>query len=93
MYGNTTLPDDLDLVTGGMLESTASGPGQTFRMIILEQFSRIRNGDRLWFENNVGPNRYMIFCKKKKEKKKKKKRKKKRIFYRGRNIHQVQTAD
>lgn len=43
--------DDLDLFTGGLLETTPEGPGELFQKIILEQFLRIRHGDRFWFEN------------------------------------------
>ncbi|CAG2200081.1 DUOX [Mytilus edulis] len=41
----------LDVFVGGMLETTPSGPGELFRIIILDQFYRIRDGDRFWFEN------------------------------------------
>ncbi|TWW76018.1 Dual oxidase 1 [Takifugu flavidus] len=40
----------LELFPGGLLESL-SGPGPVFSAIILDQFERIRNGDRFWFEN------------------------------------------
>lgn len=40
----------LELFPGGLLESLA-GPGPVFSAIILDQFERIRNGDRFWFEN------------------------------------------
>ncbi|XP_064846206.1 dual oxidase 2-like [Oncorhynchus masou masou] len=40
----------LELFPGGLLESV-DGPGQVFSSIILDQFNRIRNGDRFWFEN------------------------------------------
>ncbi|XP_037833973.1 dual oxidase 1 [Kryptolebias marmoratus] len=40
----------LELFPGGLLEST-DGPGPVFSAIILDQFERIRNGDRFWFEN------------------------------------------
>lgn len=40
----------LELFPGGLLESV-SGPGPVFSAIILDQFERIRNGDRFWFEN------------------------------------------
>ncbi|KAK3766013.1 hypothetical protein RRG08_002256 [Elysia crispata] len=51
LYGNTTAPDDLDLFPGGLLETTNDGPGELFRAIILDQFLRIRHGDRFWYEN------------------------------------------
>ncbi|KAM7396877.1 hypothetical protein PAMP_019883 [Pampus punctatissimus] len=40
----------LELFPGGLLESL-NGPGPVFSAIILDQFERIRNGDRFWFEN------------------------------------------
>uniref|UniRef100_A0A3Q3KNH6 NAD(P)H oxidase (H2O2-forming) n=1 Tax=Mastacembelus armatus TaxID=205130 RepID=A0A3Q3KNH6_9TELE len=40
----------LELFPGGILESL-EGPGPVFSAIILDQFERIRNGDRFWFEN------------------------------------------
>ncbi|KAG7245490.1 hypothetical protein INR49_010941 [Caranx melampygus] len=40
----------LELFPGGLLESLDS-PGPVFSTIILDQFERIRNGDRFWFEN------------------------------------------
>ncbi|KAF1386846.1 hypothetical protein PFLUV_G00099100 [Perca fluviatilis] len=40
----------LELFPGGLLESL-DGPGEVFATIILDQFERIRNGDRFWFEN------------------------------------------
>ncbi|KAL3865900.1 hypothetical protein ACJMK2_043248 [Sinanodonta woodiana] len=52
LYGNTSAPDNLDLFTGGMLETLPDGPGELFREILIDQFIRIRNGDRFWFENN-----------------------------------------
>ncbi|CAG0912911.1 unnamed protein product, partial [Notodromas monacha] len=42
--------DNIDLYVGGMLESQ-QGPGPLFRAIIREQFERIRDADRFWFEN------------------------------------------
>lgn len=41
---------ELELFPGGLLESL-DGPGPVFSAIILDQFERIRNGDRFWFEN------------------------------------------
>lgn len=40
----------LELFVGGLLE-TQDGPGPVFSSIILDQFVRIRNADRFWFEN------------------------------------------
>ncbi|XP_033750428.1 dual oxidase 2-like isoform X2 [Pecten maximus] len=51
LYGNTTAPDELDIFTGGLLETTEDGPGELFKAIMLDQFLRIRHGDRFWFEN------------------------------------------
>lgn len=48
MYSNQI--DDVDLYIGGMLESN-DGPGELFSAIIKEQFQRIRDSDRFWFEN------------------------------------------
>lgn len=42
--------DNVDLYIGGMLESH-EGPGPLFRAIIKEQFMRLRDSDRFWFEN------------------------------------------
>lgn len=42
--------NNIDLYIGGMLESK-NGPGELFTAIIKEQFVRIRDADRFWFEN------------------------------------------
>ncbi|XP_066998293.1 dual oxidase [Anabrus simplex] len=42
--------DNVDVYIGGMLESQ-DGPGELFTAIIKEQFTRIRDADRFWFEN------------------------------------------
>lgn len=42
--------DNVDLYVGGMLESY-DRPGPLFSKIIKEQFERIRDSDRFWFEN------------------------------------------
>jgi dual oxidase len=47
-YGDT--PDDVDIWPAGMLE-TDGGPGELFTAVIKDQFQRIRDGDRFWFEN------------------------------------------
>ncbi|XP_071091375.1 dual oxidase 2-like [Haliotis cracherodii] len=51
VYGNKSFSDDLDLITGGLLETRGSGPGQLFSVIIQDQFQRIIDGDRFWYEN------------------------------------------
>ncbi|XP_075998434.1 dual oxidase 1 [Genypterus blacodes] len=40
----------LELFPGGLMESV-DGPGPVFSAVILDQFERVRNGDRFWFEN------------------------------------------
>ncbi|XP_048733941.2 dual oxidase 2-like isoform X2 [Ostrea edulis] len=50
LYNNASNPN-LDLFVGGLLETTDDGPGPLFRSILLDQFMRIRHGDRFWFEN------------------------------------------
>ncbi|XP_076805586.1 dual oxidase 2-like isoform X1 [Clavelina lepadiformis] len=47
---NNTL-SKVDVWTGGLLETQQGGPGELFRAIIRDQFLRIRDGDRFWFEN------------------------------------------
>ncbi|XP_067665053.1 dual oxidase 1-like [Haliotis asinina] len=51
VYGNMSFPEDLDLITGGLLETMGNGPGQLFSLIIQDQFQRIIDGDRFWYEN------------------------------------------
>ncbi|XP_053129203.1 dual oxidase 2-like isoform X1 [Hemicordylus capensis] len=46
MYGNDT--DRLELLPGALLEKNRS----LFRAIIKDQFLRLRDGDRFWFENS-----------------------------------------
>jgi len=42
--------NNIDVYLGGMLESN-DGPGPLFTAIIKEQFTRIRDADRFWYEN------------------------------------------
>jgi dual oxidase len=43
--------DQLDAYVGGMLETTGNGPGELFSVVIKDQFQRLRDADRFWFEN------------------------------------------
>ena len=43
--------DNMDVFVGGMLETENGQPGELFRLILLDQFVRLRDGDRFWFEN------------------------------------------
>jgi len=49
-YGSV---DAIDLWTGGLSESHAAGAmvGPTFQAIIARQFENLRDGDRLWYQN------------------------------------------
>ncbi|XP_018323659.1 dual oxidase isoform X2 [Agrilus planipennis] len=42
--------DNVDVYVGGMLESFGE-PGELFSAVIVEQFIRLRDADRFWFEN------------------------------------------
>jgi len=45
--------DNIDLYSGGMTEDAVPGGvvGETFKMIIMDQFERLRIGDRFWYQN------------------------------------------
>lgn len=45
--------DDIDIWPGGLSETTGDGPGELFRTVIEDQFVRIRDGDRFWWENKL----------------------------------------
>lgn len=46
--------DDIDLYAGGLSERRTNGAivGPVFQCILGEQFKRIRDGDRFWFERD-----------------------------------------
>uniref|UniRef100_A0A6I8P7D8 NAD(P)H oxidase (H2O2-forming) n=1 Tax=Ornithorhynchus anatinus TaxID=9258 RepID=A0A6I8P7D8_ORNAN len=48
LYGHDL--SQLELLPGGLLESQGD-PGPLFSAIVLDQFVRLRDGDRYWFEN------------------------------------------
>ena len=50
LYGEDAI-NNLDIWPAGILETTSAGPGELFRAIIKNQFQRIRDADRFWFEN------------------------------------------
>lgn len=44
--------NNIDVYVGGMLESYGD-PGELFTTVIKEQFARLRDADRFWFENEA----------------------------------------
>ncbi|KAK7499705.1 hypothetical protein BaRGS_00009046, partial [Batillaria attramentaria] len=53
LYSNSSVLNDVDLFSGAMLAGgNVSGIPTIFRNIILQQFARIRESDRFWYENN-----------------------------------------
>src|SRR5262249_48359751 len=50
LYGNV---NNVELFVGGLAEDHAAGSsmGPTFRAIIANQFERVRDGDRMWYQN------------------------------------------
>lgn len=52
-----THPDNLDLWVAGLIEEKYEDSmlGETFTKIIAEQFIKIRDGDRFWYENRLTP--------------------------------------
>ncbi|MFK7840314.1 MAG: peroxidase family protein [Bdellovibrionales bacterium] len=52
LYGDIS---NLDLWVGGLIEAPFQDGlvGETFHIMILEQFTRLRDGDRFWYENRL----------------------------------------
>jgi len=52
VYGDV---DNVDLWVGGLAEDHVAGGslGATFRRIIVDQFTRLRDGDRFWYERDL----------------------------------------
>ncbi len=50
-------PDDVDVWVGGLCEDHVNGGqvGETFFTIIKDQFERLRDGDRFWYESYLDP--------------------------------------
>ncbi|GAB1608543.1 dual oxidase isoform X1 [Argonauta hians] len=44
--------DNIDIFTGALMETTSKGPGELIKTLTKEQFLRLRDGDRFWFENS-----------------------------------------
>ncbi|XP_012943483.1 dual oxidase 2 [Aplysia californica] len=52
LYGGSGGLDNLDFVTGGLLDApSTSGMSDIFKLVIEEQFTRLRDGDRFWYQN------------------------------------------
>lgn len=49
------LPNQMDLWVAALCEDDVSGSmvGQTFQSILVDQFTRLRDGDRFYYENNL----------------------------------------
>ncbi len=54
-YGSV---DNIDLWIGGLAEDHLpnSSVGETFTAILVDQFTRLRDGDRFWYENSLSDN-------------------------------------
>lgn len=52
-YNNTQLLENIDLWVGGVTEKRTADAlmGPTLACIIADQFKRLRDGDRFWYEN------------------------------------------
>jgi peroxidase len=47
--------DDIDLWVGGLAETHVNGGflGETIQAILVDQFTRLRDGDRFWYQNDL----------------------------------------
>ncbi|RWS25826.1 hypothetical protein B4U80_08061, partial [Leptotrombidium deliense] len=63
LYGH---PDNIDLFVGGVSEDTLPGAkvGPTFRCLLIDQFRRVRDGDRFWYENGIFTEEQLLEIKK-----------------------------
>ena len=52
-------PDDVDLWVGGLAEKESGDSlvGDTFTLIMKDQFERLRDGDRFWYQNKFSENK------------------------------------
>jgi peroxidase len=50
---SSSIKDNLELWVGGLLENKVPGSklGPTFMCLLVDQFRRLRDGDRFWYEN------------------------------------------
>ena len=53
-------PENVELFVAGVLETPLPGAsmGPTFSCLMGKQFQALREGDRFWFENHKGPQRF-----------------------------------
>lgn len=54
LYGNV---NNIDVFVGGLAEDTVAGSmlGELFQAVMVDQFTRLRDGDRFWYENDLSP--------------------------------------
>lgn len=54
LYGTV---DNIDVLVGGLAEDHTDGSmlGELFHTILVDQFTRLRDGDRFWYENRLTP--------------------------------------